>query len=78
MGEYKEQLSGVGDQMKQLQEALKRQQEELQAVQRCAELGMATRQHFEAKDGAMEALQKEADRLLKEKDDTIHTLRAEV
>ena len=41
MGEYKEQLSGVGVQMKQLQEAQKRQQEELQAVQRRAELGMA-------------------------------------
>ena len=40
--------------------------------------GFITRQCFEAKDGAMEALQKEADRLLKEKDDTIHTLRAEV
>ena len=40
--------------------------------------GFITRQRFEAKDGAMEALQKEADRLLKEKDDTIHTLRAEV
>jgi len=37
-----------------------------------------TRQRFEAKDGAMEALKKEADRLLKEKDDTIHTLRAAV
>src|SRR5271168_223653 len=31
--------------------------------------GFITRQRFEAKDGAMEALQKEADRLLKEKDD---------
>jgi len=38
--EYKEQLSGVGDQMKQLQEAVKRQQDELQAIQRRAELGM--------------------------------------
>lgn len=37
-----------------------------------------TRQRFEAKDGAMEALKKEADRLLKEKDDTIQTLRAAV
>ena len=39
MGEYKEQLSGVRDQIKQLQGVLKRQQEELQAVQRRAELG---------------------------------------
>ena len=37
-----------------------------------------TRQRFEAKDGAMEALKKEADRLLKEKDNMIDTLRAEI
>ena len=37
-----------------------------------------TRQRFEAKDEAIEALKKEANRLLKEKDDTIYQLKAEV
>ena len=39
---------------------------------------LVTRQKFEAKDQAMEILQKEAHKLLKEKDNTIHTFEAKV
>jgi hypothetical protein len=39
---------------------------------------LITRQKFEAKDQAMEVLKTEAHKLLKEKDDTIHALAAEV
>ena len=39
---------------------------------------LVTRQKFEAKDQAMQILQKEAHKLLKEKDDTIHALEARV
>jgi hypothetical protein len=39
---------------------------------------LITRQKFEAKDQAMEILKTEARKLLKEKDDTIHGLEAEV
>ena len=39
---------------------------------------LVTRQKFEAKDQAMQILQKEAHKLLKEKDDTIHALEAKV
>ena len=39
---------------------------------------LITRQKFEAKDQAMEILKKETHKLLKEKDDTIHALEAEV
>ena len=37
-----------------------------------------TRQRFEEKDGAMESLRMEANRLLKEKDETIGALKGEV
>jgi len=39
---------------------------------------LVTRQKFEEKDQAMEILKTEAHKLLKEKDDTIHALEAEV
>ena len=39
---------------------------------------LVTRQNFEVKDQAMQILQKEAHKLLKEKYDTIHVLEAKV
>jgi chromosome segregation ATPase len=64
VNQYKSQLTDIAARMNQFEETLKSRDEELQTV--------------ESKDEIIESLKTEATKLLKEKDDSINALEAEV